>query len=103
MCVLDADVEVAGAPGAPLDVHSLDANKDYVIVSWKQPAVDGGSPILGYFVDRSLHRHTNITQNQIKTSMLDRMKMLSISIMYNANKHHIGQKQTLNLISLKSI
>uniref|UniRef100_A0A8C2F8J9 Myomesin-1 n=1 Tax=Cyprinus carpio TaxID=7962 RepID=A0A8C2F8J9_CYPCA len=50
--VRDADAEVAGAPGAPLDVHSLDANKDYVIVSWKQPAVDGGSPILGYFVDR---------------------------------------------------
>ncbi|XP_043099075.1 M-protein, striated muscle isoform X1 [Puntigrus tetrazona] len=50
--VKDSDAEVAGAPGAPLDVHSLDANKDYVIVSWKQPAVDGGSPILGYFVDR---------------------------------------------------
>uniref|UniRef100_A0A672P6K0 Myomesin 1 n=1 Tax=Sinocyclocheilus grahami TaxID=75366 RepID=A0A672P6K0_SINGR len=50
--VRDADAEVAGAPGAPLDVHSLDANKDYVIVTWKQPAVDGGSPILGYFVDR---------------------------------------------------
>ncbi|XP_050970501.1 M-protein, striated muscle isoform X2 [Labeo rohita] len=50
--VRDSDAEVAGAPGAPLDVHSLDANKDYVIVTWKQPAVDGGSPILGYFVDR---------------------------------------------------
>ncbi|XP_052417252.1 M-protein, striated muscle isoform X3 [Carassius gibelio] len=50
--VRDADAEVAGAPGAPLDVQSLDANKDYVIVTWKQPAVDGGSPILGYFVDR---------------------------------------------------
>ncbi|XP_072324008.1 myomesin-1 isoform X1 [Scyliorhinus torazame] len=50
--VRDTDAEVAGAPGAPLDVYCLDANKDYVIVSWKQPAVDGGSSILGYFVDR---------------------------------------------------
>ncbi|XP_073763676.1 myomesin-1 isoform X6 [Danio rerio] len=50
--VRDADADVAGAPGAPLDVHCLDANKDYVIVAWKQPAVDGGSAILGYFVDR---------------------------------------------------
>ncbi|XP_067279215.1 myomesin-1 isoform X2 [Pseudorasbora parva] len=50
--VRDADGEVAGAPGAPLDVHCQDANKDYVIVTWKQPAVDGGSAILGYFVDR---------------------------------------------------
>ncbi|XP_067835767.1 myomesin-1-like isoform X2 [Heptranchias perlo] len=50
--VRDTDAEVAGAPAAPLDVYCLDANKDYVIVTWKQPAVDGGSSILGYFVDR---------------------------------------------------
>lgn len=48
----DADAEVEGAPGAPLDVRCLDANKDYIIVTWKQPAFDGGKPILGYFVDR---------------------------------------------------
>uniref|UniRef100_A0A4W4DTX0 Myomesin 1b n=1 Tax=Electrophorus electricus TaxID=8005 RepID=A0A4W4DTX0_ELEEL len=50
--VRDADAEVAGAPGAPLDVFCQEANKDYVIVTWKQPAVDRGSSILGYFVDR---------------------------------------------------
>lgn len=52
--VSDADAEVEGAPGAPLDVTCQDANKDYVIVTWKQPAVDGGNSILGYFVDRSV-------------------------------------------------
>lgn len=52
--VLDADAEIEGAPGAPLDVRCLDANKDYIIVTWKQPAVDGGNSILGYFVDRSV-------------------------------------------------
>ncbi|XP_061569767.1 M-protein, striated muscle isoform X3 [Cololabis saira] len=50
--VRDADAEVEGAPGAPLDVRCLDANKDYIIVTWKQPAIDGGNTILGYFVDR---------------------------------------------------
>ncbi|XP_051524253.1 M-protein, striated muscle-like isoform X5 [Myxocyprinus asiaticus] len=50
--VRDADADVAGAPCAPLDVYCQEANKDYVIVTWKQPAVDGGSAILGYFVDR---------------------------------------------------
>uniref|UniRef100_A0A5F8HJC8 Myomesin-1 n=1 Tax=Monodelphis domestica TaxID=13616 RepID=A0A5F8HJC8_MONDO len=50
--VRDADAEIAGAPASPLDVVCLDANKDYVIISWKQPAVDGGSPILGYFIDK---------------------------------------------------
>uniref|UniRef100_A0A5G2QUK3 Myomesin-1 n=1 Tax=Sus scrofa TaxID=9823 RepID=A0A5G2QUK3_PIG len=47
-----ADAEIEGAPASPLDVVCLDANKDYIIISWKQPAVDGGSPILGYFIDK---------------------------------------------------
>ncbi|XP_072307110.1 myomesin-1 isoform X2 [Eucyclogobius newberryi] len=50
--VRDNEAEVEGAPAAPLDVRCLDANKDYIIVTWKQPAVDGGNSILGYFVDR---------------------------------------------------
>uniref|UniRef100_A0A452V015 Myomesin 1 n=1 Tax=Ursus maritimus TaxID=29073 RepID=A0A452V015_URSMA len=50
--VRDADAEIEGAPASPLDVVCLDANKDYIIISWKQPAVDGGSPILGYFIDK---------------------------------------------------
>ncbi|XP_058490526.1 myomesin-1 isoform X1 [Solea solea] len=50
--VRDSDAELEGAPGAPLDVRCLDVNKDYIIVTWKQPAVDGGNSILGYFVDR---------------------------------------------------
>ncbi|XP_034285428.1 myomesin-1 isoform X3 [Pantherophis guttatus] len=50
--VRDADADIAGVPGSPLDVKCLDANKDYVIISWKQPAVDGGHSILGYFIDK---------------------------------------------------
>lgn len=49
----DADVEVEGVPVAPLDVRCHDANKDYVVVTWKQPAVEGSSSILGYYIDRS--------------------------------------------------
>ncbi|XP_030017224.1 myomesin 1a (skelemin) isoform X2 [Sphaeramia orbicularis] len=50
--VKDADVEVEGVPVAPLDVRCHDANKDYVVVTWKQPAVEGSSSILGYYIDR---------------------------------------------------
>ena len=49
----DAEVEVEGVPVAPLDVRCHDANKDYVVVTWKQPAVEGSSSILGYYIDRS--------------------------------------------------
>lgn len=70
--VPDADAEVEGAPGSPLDVRCLDANKDYIIVTWKQPAIDGGNSILGYFVDRSVsparaliaHSSSMMEQNQ---------------------------------------
>ncbi|XP_066537740.1 myomesin 1a (skelemin) [Hoplias malabaricus] len=50
--VRDTDVEVEGVPVAPLDVRCHDANKDYVVVTWKQPAIEGSSTILGYFIDR---------------------------------------------------
>uniref|UniRef100_A0A8D3BR46 Myomesin 1a (skelemin) n=1 Tax=Scophthalmus maximus TaxID=52904 RepID=A0A8D3BR46_SCOMX len=50
--VKNADVEVEGVPVAPLDVCCHDANKDYVVVTWKQPAVEGSSTILGYYIDR---------------------------------------------------
>uniref|UniRef100_A0A8C5I8G4 Myomesin-2-like n=1 Tax=Gouania willdenowi TaxID=441366 RepID=A0A8C5I8G4_GOUWI len=50
--VRDADVELEGVPVAPLDVRCHDANKDYVVVTWKQPAVEGSSSILGYYIDR---------------------------------------------------
>lgn len=50
--VRDAEADVEGVPVAPLDVKCLDANKDYVVVTWKQPAVEGSSSILGYFIDR---------------------------------------------------
>ena len=48
----DAELEVEGVPVAPLDVRCHDANKDYVVVTWKQPAVEGSSSILGYYIDR---------------------------------------------------
>ena len=48
----DADPLVTGAPGAPMDVHCHDANRDYVIVSWKPPNTTKESPVIGYFIDR---------------------------------------------------
>ncbi|XP_078398020.1 myomesin-2 isoform X1 [Cetorhinus maximus] len=50
--VRDADTPVVGAPGAPMDVTFYDANKDYVILTWKPPNVTKESPVIGYFVDR---------------------------------------------------
>ncbi|XP_037382641.1 myomesin-2 [Talpa occidentalis] len=50
--VRDADPLVTGAPGAPMDLQCLDANRDYVIVAWKPPNTTSQSPVIGYFVDR---------------------------------------------------
>nr|XP_003215538.1 PREDICTED: myomesin-2 [Anolis carolinensis] len=50
--VRDADALVMGAPGAPMDVKCHDANRDYVIVTWKPPNTTHEAPVIGYFVDR---------------------------------------------------
>ncbi|XP_059240444.1 myomesin-2 [Mustela nigripes] len=52
MFVRDADPLVTGAPGAPMDLQCHDANRDYVIVSWKPPNTTTESPVIGYFIDR---------------------------------------------------
>uniref|UniRef100_A0A8C0WEY5 Myomesin-2 n=1 Tax=Castor canadensis TaxID=51338 RepID=A0A8C0WEY5_CASCN len=50
--VRDADPLVTGAPGAPMDLKCYDANRDYVIVTWKPPNTTTESPVIGYFIDR---------------------------------------------------
>lgn len=78
VCVSDADVEVEGVPVSPLDVRCHDVNKDYVVVTWKQPAVEGSSSILGYFIDRSVcvqvHLHAmSQTQRLLKYMLAQRL------------------------------
>lgn len=50
--VSDGPPPVPNAPGAPMDIKIHDANRDYVIVSWKPPNTTTEGPILGYFVDK---------------------------------------------------
>ncbi|XP_075058583.1 myomesin-2 isoform X2 [Mixophyes fleayi] len=50
--VADAAALVVGSPGAPMDVECYDANKDYVIVTWKPPNTASEAPVIGYFVDK---------------------------------------------------
>lgn len=35
-----------------MDVKCHDANRDYVIVTWKPPNTTSESPVIGYFVDK---------------------------------------------------
>ncbi|XP_059374107.1 myomesin-2-like [Carassius carassius] len=48
----DGPPPVPQVPGAPMDIKIHDANRDYVIVSWKPPNTTTEGPITGYFVDR---------------------------------------------------
>ncbi|NXL59604.1 MYOM3 protein, partial [Chordeiles acutipennis] len=50
--VRDAAAETAGAPGSPLNVKCHDVHKDCLILSWVAPSDNGGSPILGYYIER---------------------------------------------------
>lgn len=35
-----------------MDVKCHDANRDYVIVTWKPPNTTNVNPVIGYFVDK---------------------------------------------------
>ncbi|KAF7236508.1 Myomesin-3 [Varanus komodoensis] len=50
--VRDAAAETAGAPGAPLNVRYHDVNKNSLILSWTTPSDHGGSPVIGYYIER---------------------------------------------------
>ncbi|NXL47366.1 MYOM3 protein, partial [Podilymbus podiceps] len=50
--VRDAAAETVGAPGSPLNVTCHDVNKDCLILSWVAPSDNGGSTILGYYIER---------------------------------------------------
>ncbi|NXD28022.1 MYOM3 protein, partial [Spelaeornis formosus] len=50
--VRDAAALTAGAPGSPLNVRCHEVHKDCLLLSWVAPSDDGGSPILGYLVER---------------------------------------------------
>ncbi|XP_041639567.1 myomesin-2 [Cheilinus undulatus] len=60
--VADGPPPVPLAPGAPMDIKIHDANRDYVIVSWKPPNTTTEGPILGYFVDKCEVGTENWTQ-----------------------------------------
>ncbi|XP_042277914.1 M-protein, striated muscle [Thunnus maccoyii] len=60
--VADGPPPVPNAPGAPMDMKVHDANRDYVIVSWKPPNTTTEGPILGYFVDKCEVGTENWTQ-----------------------------------------
>ncbi|XP_075966390.1 myomesin-2 [Anarhichas minor] len=60
--VSDGPPPIPRAPGAPMDIKIHDANRDYVIVSWKPPNTTTEGPILGYFVDKCEVGTENWTQ-----------------------------------------
>uniref|UniRef100_A0A8B9J2C6 Myomesin 3 n=1 Tax=Amazona collaria TaxID=241587 RepID=A0A8B9J2C6_9PSIT len=50
--VRDAAAETAGAPGSPLNVKCHDVHKDCLTLTWVAPSDHGGSPVLGYYIER---------------------------------------------------
>ncbi|XP_028936184.1 myomesin-3 [Ornithorhynchus anatinus] len=48
----DAAAETAGAPGSPLDVRCHDVNGDCLVLTWLPPSDHGGSPVVGYSIER---------------------------------------------------
>merc|ERR1711962_719412 len=41
-------------PSPPFDVQFVEIRQGFVILSWKAPATDGGSDVLGYYIERNM-------------------------------------------------
>ncbi|NWV68579.1 MYOM3 protein, partial [Malurus elegans] len=68
--VRDAAAQTPGAPGSPLNVKCHDVNKDCLVLSWVAPSDDGGSPVLGYLIERCVagsHQWLQCNAQPVKT------------------------------------
>ena len=45
---------ISDPPGAPRSVQVIESFKTSMTLTWVEPAEDGGSPVLGYIVERRL-------------------------------------------------
>lgn len=43
---------VVGPPSYPEKFHYTERTKDSITLAWKPPRNDGGSPVIGYFVEK---------------------------------------------------
>lgn len=84
MCILD----VPGRPGKP---EGVDSDKDHIKIKWTPPISNGGSPIIGYDVerrDRKTGRWVKVTKQPVKVHSKIKLKpnLISISNLCVSNK-----------------
>lgn len=44
---------ISDPPGPPSAPEPTEIRKDYIILTWQPPESDGGTPVTGYFIERS--------------------------------------------------
>ncbi|XP_026167372.1 titin-like [Mastacembelus armatus] len=55
-------------PGAPTNLHVVQASKSVIVIAWRKPDSDGGSPITGYHIeckDQSSILWTKLNRNSV--------------------------------------
>ena len=58
-------------PGPPIDLKAEDITKTTATLTWKPPEFDGGSPIIGYYVERkSGSRWIKVNKKPVKNCKL---------------------------------
>ncbi|XP_041650551.1 titin-like [Cheilinus undulatus] len=66
-------------PGPPVNLHVVSASKSFMLISWRNPEHNGGSPIMGYHIEckdqssilwTKLNRNL-VTDNQFKVTSIE--------------------------------
>lgn len=68
----------ADKPSAPRNLRPIEVDATFITVAWDAPAVDGGSPITGYVIEKkdskrgdySFVAHVDSTTQQLKITRL---------------------------------
>lgn len=47
-------MNVSAPPSPPQNLHIVDVTNKSVSIEWQAPATDGGSPLIGYFIEKRL-------------------------------------------------
>nr|XP_020656128.1 myosin-binding protein C, slow-type isoform X3 [Pogona vitticeps] len=73
------NIKVVDIPDPPMAPNVVDVGEDWCIMNWEPPAYDGGSPILGYYIERKKKqssRWMRLNFDLIKETTFEPKKMI---------------------------
>lgn len=78
-------IEILGVPSAPEKLHYTERTKNTITLTWEPPRSDGGSPIIGFYVEkmRQDSNEFDVANRQLCKDLTITLENLSENMMYD--------------------